>query len=129
MMNTYLVALIGLLAIFIVGFIVYGLLLKSTLKGHEVQLTLPRFVVAAIGMYIVALAFSVLYQDVSFASGVTGAVKGLYLGLLVGIAFFAIPLFADASYFKAKESVLWSVIFNWVAAFVVLGLVVGGLLG
>ena len=127
-MNQYLAAIIGLLVIFVVGFLFYGVFFKQTLKGHEVQLTFPRFIVAAIGMYLIALAFIVLYKDMNFASQVTGATKGLYLGLLVGVPFFAIPVFADGGYFKASDSVVWSVIANWVVALAVMGLVLGAIL-
>ncbi len=127
-MNQYLVALIGLLVVFVVGALVYGVFFKEAVKSNAVKLTGGRFVVAAIGMYLIALAFTVLFNDISFASGVTGAVKGLYLGLLVGIPLFALPLYADSPYFKADNSVTWAVIVNWVLAFAVLGLVVGALM-
>jgi hypothetical protein len=127
-MNEYLVALIGLLTVFIVGFLMYGVFMKEMLKGNEVKLTAMRFVVAAIGMYVIGLAFTVLYNDVNFASGVTGITKGLYLGLLVGVPFFAVPFFADGPYLKGKDNVLWAVLINWVVAFAVLGIVVGAIL-
>lgn len=126
-MNTYVLALIGLLAVFIVGVIVYGVLFKASLKGDDVKLTLPRFIVAGIGMYVISLAFIWLYNAVSFTTGVEGVTKGLYLGLLVGVAFFMIPFFADAPYLKGKDSVMWTVIINWVLSFAVLGMVVGAL--
>ncbi len=128
-MNQYLVALIGLIVIFVVGAVVYGALFKDAVKGSSVKLTATRFVVAAIGMYLIALAFTVLFNDVSFANGATGITKGLYLGLLVGIPFLAIPLYADSPYFKADNSTLWAVIANWVVALAVLGIVVGALVG
>jgi hypothetical protein len=78
-------------------------------------------------MYLTALAFIYLFDGFTFMSGVTGALKGLYLGLLVGIPFFALPAFVDGSYFKTKDSILWTVILNWVAALAILGLVVGAL--
>lgn len=124
-MNQYLVALIGLLAIFIVGFLMYGVFFKGSLKDNEVKLTAGRFVVAAIGMYLIAWAFTVLFNAVTFASGVDGVTKGLYLGLLVGVPFFALPLFADAPYFKSSNSVVTAVLVNWVVALAVLGIVVG----
>ncbi len=124
-MNQYLIALIGLIAIFIVGFLIYGVVGKESVKGHEVKLTPTRFVIAAIGMYIISLAFTVLYNDINFVSGVTGPLKGLYLGLLIGIPFFALPLYSDGSYLKTSDKVLWTVLLNWVVALAVLGLVVG----
>lgn len=127
-MNIYLVALLGLLAVFIVGFLMYGVLLKGSVAGNDVKLTLGRFIVAGIGMYVIALAFSVLYNNMSFANGAEGVTKGLYLGLLVGVPFFAVPFFADAPYLKGKDSVMWAVLVNWVVAFAVLGVVVGALL-
>lgn len=127
-MNQYLVALIGLLVVFIVGSLTYGVLFKEQLKDDALKLTLPRFIVAGIGMYLIGWAFTVLYNAVTFSSGATGPMKGLYLGLLIGIPFFAVPLFADAPYFKGKDSTAWAIITNWVLAFAVLGLVVGYLL-
>jgi hypothetical protein len=126
-MNTYLLALLGLLAVFIVGIICYGLLFKGTVGENAVKLTPGRFVVAGIGMYVISLAFIALFNDMNFASNVTGAMKGLYLGLLVGVAFLMVPLFADAPYFKSRDGVVWAVIINWVLSFAVLGLVVGTL--
>lgn len=128
-MNQYLVALIGLLVVFAVGALSYGVLFKASLKDNAVALSLPRFVVAGIGMYVIALALTVLYNGFAFASGITGSMKGLYLGLLVGVPFFAIPLFADAPYFKVNDKVMWAVIINWVLALAVLGFVIGWLLG
>ncbi len=127
-MSHYLVALIGLVAVFIVGFLSYGVLFKESLKDHAVSLTPTRMVIAAVGMYLLALAFTVLYQDVNFVNGVSGVMKGLYLGLLVGVAFFAIPFFADSPHLKAPNTVAWAVLVNWVLAFAVLGLVVGFLI-
>jgi len=127
-MNQYVLAIIGLLAVFIVGVICYGLLFKGFIgDDNAVKLTPTRFGIAAIGMYVLALAFIVLYKDVAFMNNITGTLKGLYLGLWVGVPFFLVPLFADAPYFKSKTNLEWAVIANWVLSFVVLGIVVGAI--
>jgi|GEM_PF-5926631 len=127
-MNQYLLAIIGLLVVFIVGALCYGLLFKGFVgDDNAVKLNVPRFLVAGVGMYVLSLAFIILFKDMNFAAGSTGALKGLYLGLWVGVPFFAIPLFADAPYFKSKPNLEWAIIANWVIALAVLGLVVGAL--
>lgn len=126
--NQYLVALIGVLVLIGTGWVFFGLLFKDALKDHAVPLTASRFVQAGITTYLLTLAMTVLFNDVEFASGVTGAMKGLYLGLLVGIPFFAIPLFNDSPYFRTKDSVVWIVLANWVVALALLGLVIGWLI-
>lgn len=129
-MNIYVVALIGLLVLLVAGFLFYGVFFKQSLKGGEVALTPTRFVIAGVAMYLISLAFIALYNDISFASGVTGVTKGLYLGLLIGVPFFALPLFADAGYLsKDNSNGMWAVLVNWVVALAVLGVVVGALLG
>lgn len=128
-MNLYLVALIGLLVVFIVGMIMYGAVFKASLAENNVKLTVPRFIVAGIGMYIIGYAFAWLFQHVDMGSA-TGITKGIYLGLLLGIPFFAVPFFADSPYYKsANESkVMTAVMVNWVVALVVLGVVIGFIL-
>lgn len=126
-MNEWLLALIGLLAMFVVGVIVYGGLFKAMVGDNAVKLTPTRFIIAAIGMYVIAYAFIMLMKNVELGDA-TGVMKGLQLGLLIGIPFFAIPLFADAPYFKGKMNIEWAVIINWVLSFAVLGMVVGWLM-
>ncbi len=123
-MNQYLVAFIGFLAMLIVGFVFYGSLFKETVKSqHHPETT--RVIVSMVAIYLAALAFTIIFNDFSFASGVTGALKGFYLGLLLGLGTFALPLYADASYLQAKAGTTWVVLWNWVVSFIVLGLVVG----
>lgn len=124
-MNEFLLAVVGLLAMFIVGVICYGVIFKASVGDNAVKLTPTRFVIAAIGMYVIAFAFIRLFGMVTMDA--SGVMKGLQLGLMVGIPFFMIPLFADAPYFKGKAGVEWAVIINWVFSFAVLGMVVGGI--
>lgn len=129
-MNIYVVALIGLLVLLAVGYLSYGVVFKKSLTKHEVVLTPTRFVLAGVAMYIMSLSFIALYNDISFASAVTGVTKGLYLGLLIGIPFFALPLFADSEYMsKDHAHAMWAVLINWVIALALLGVVIGALLG
>ena len=126
-MNTYLLALIGLLGMFVVGVICFGFLFKSMVGDNEVKLTPMRFVIAAIGMYVIAWIFIWFFKN-TMITGATGAMKGIELGLMAGIAFFTVPLFADAGYFKSgKMNIEWVLIANWLLSFVVLGLIVGSL--
>lgn len=126
-MNEWLLALIGLLAMFVVGVICYGMLFKGFVGENAVKLSVPRFLVAGVGMYVIAYAFIMLFKNVTLGDA-DGLMKGLQLGLMIGIPFFAIPLFADAPYFKGKANIEWAVIINWVLAFAVLGMVVGALI-
>lgn len=127
-MNEFILALIGLLVLFVVGIICYGALFKNSLGDENVvKLTPVRFVTAGVGMYIISLAFIMLYKKLDFGADVTGSMKGLQLGLYIGIPFFLIPLFIDAPYFKARPGMEWAVIINWVLSFALLGVVVGAL--
>ncbi len=129
-MNIYVAALIGLVVLLVAGFLFYGVFFKGSLKGNEVALTPTRTVIAAVAMYVISLAFIALYNDISFASGVTGVTKGLYLGLLIGVPFFGLPVFADASYLgKDNAKAMWAVLINWIVALAVLGIVIGAILG
>ncbi len=125
LVNVYIIALIGVIAILTVGYLTYGLVFKSALSGNEAPHTTTHLVGSIIGMYIIALIFTVLYKDVIFYSGITGVMKGLYLGLMVGLAGFALPLMIDGAYLKANAQHLRVLTTNWLAAFILLGIVVG----
>ena len=126
-MNPYLLGVLGLLGIFIVGVVCYGFLFKSFLQGHEEKLSLGRFAVAGAGMYVISLAFIYLFKNTSVMN-TSGVMKGIELALLIGVPFMAIPIFADAPYFKSnKAGIEWTLIVNWLVSFVVLGIIVGAL--
>jgi hypothetical protein len=126
-MNEYLMALIGLLAIFVVGVLCYGVLFKGFIGENAVKLTPTRFAIAGVGMYVIAWMFIMLFKNYD-AGDVSSVMKGFQLGLMVGVGFFLIPLFADASYFKSKMNLEWAIIANWVASFAFLGIVIGWLM-
>ncbi|CAN5157546.1 hypothetical protein BH11PAT4_BH11PAT4_4330 [soil metagenome] len=126
-MNEYLMALIGLLAIFVVGVLCYGVLFKGFIGENAVKLTPTRFAIAGVGMYVIAWIFIMLFKNYD-AGDVSNVMKGFQLGLMVGVGFFMIPLFADAGYFKSKMNLEWAIIANWVASFAVLGIVIGWLM-
>jgi len=127
-MNPYLLAILGLLGIFIVGVLCYGVFFKGFLAENTVKLTPVRFVVAGIGMYVISLAFIYLF-NMTNVMDLTGVSKGLALALLVGVPFMAVPIFADAPYFKSnKMGMEWVLIVNWLLSFLVLGLIVGALI-
>jgi len=124
-MNEYLLALLGLLGVFLVGAVVYGGLGKSVIGGNAVPLTPLRFAIAGAGMYIISLAFIYLFKNVTLGDA-TGVTKGIQLALLIGIPFTALPIFADGPYLaKNADGVTWTVIVNWLLALVVLGIIVG----
>src|SRR5579871_2141429 len=127
-MSIYLAALIGLIVVLAVGAIFYGGLFKANLKANMVPLTPTRFVIAGIGMYVISLVFCVFYNHLYFASGVTGVMKGIYLGILGSLAFLIIPIYADSPYLKANQSITWVILGNWFVSFIVLGAVTGLLL-
>ena len=126
-MNAYLLALVGVIAILVVGFLIYGVLFKDRLKDAMEPMTPMRLVVAFVGMYLISWVLTVLFKDITFVDGATGVMKGLELGLAVGIFGFALPLFIDSSYLKSKMVLVQTVIINWVLAFAVLGMVIGWL--
>ena len=94
-----------------------------------VKLTPTRFGVAAVGMYVIAWMFIMLFDRYTPTGDPSLIMKGLELGLMVGVMCFLIPLFADAPYFKSKMNLEWVLIANWVLSFLALGLVVGWLKG
>lgn len=126
-MNNYLLALIGLLVVFIVGAVFYRLAASETVQKNKVPLDLTRFVIAGIGMYVIAFGFIYVYQNLTLGD-LTGTTKGLALGLIIGLIFWGLPFFADADYLKGESRAKWTVLFNWVVAFVALGAVIGSLL-
>lgn len=123
-MNIYLQALIGLIAVFAVGFVFYGVIFKEALKDSSPAPTPSHLGMAVVGVYLVAYFFIQLFGHTYFAD-TTSIQKGLYLGLLTGVAFFVIPLFTDSSFLKPKSEALYALLFNWLVSFIVLGLVVG----
>lgn len=125
-MNHYLLALIGLGVQLVVGFFVYGLFFKESLAATRVALTPTRTVTASIGMYIVAYLFVALFDNVLFP-GAIGMLKGLYLGVLVGVTGFLLPLRLDSGWLGANAVALRAVVTNWMVTFIILGLVVGAL--
>ncbi len=127
-MNQYLVALIGLIAMLAVGYIFYGLIYKQTIATLGLPHSRNGIIMSIIAMYVVALVFTALYNDITLANGAIGMAKGLYLGLMVGIFIFGFTLFADAQYLSLNRRMVWAVIGNWVVSFVVLGLIVGALM-
>jgi hypothetical protein len=125
-MNIYLLALIGLIVVFAVGYIFYGAIYKNALSdGEATKMEMGHIAQAAVALYISSLAFIYLYDMVTFDNGAAGVTKGLYLGLLVGVGLFALPLYTDSPFFKAREKSVMAVLVNWVVAFAVLGIVVG----
>lgn len=127
-MNQYLLALIGLVAMLIVGAIFFGALFKETIASNKYTPSAGRIVAMIVAMYLLAIVFIMLFTITEFPSDMSNTIKGLYLGLMVGVPFLAFPLFIDGPYFKTKESVLWVVVGNWIVSFVILGLIVGALI-
>jgi hypothetical protein len=123
-MNIYLQALIGLVAVFAVGFVFYGFLYKDALKDVAHDMSPVHLTLATVGLYVISYFFIQLFNHTTFTD-VSAVLKGLYLGLMVGVAFFAIPLFTDQSFLKGKPMGVQAVLFNWVGSFVVLGIVAG----
>lgn len=123
-MSLFITALLGLIAMLAVGFIFYGFafkdLSKDTAKPSTTKLTL-----SLAAMYVTALAFTILYLNINFASNLPNIIRGLFLGLFVSVPFLAIPLVADSAYLKTKDNLLWLVVMNWIVSFAVLGAVVG----
>lgn len=126
-MNEFLLSVVGLLTIFLAGFLIYGFVAKEYIDTNSVPLTAARFVIAAIGMYVISYSYITLFNNISLGES-TGIVKGIKLSLLIAVPFTVIPLFADAPYLRGnKPGMDWVVISNWVLAIVALGVVVGAL--
>jgi hypothetical protein len=117
-------ALIGLLVVFIVGSVFYRFAANKSVKQNKVPLNLPRFIVAGIGMYVIALSTIYLYQNLTLGS-MTGLSKGLTLGLILGVVVWGLPFFADADYLKGDGASKWTVLFNWIVAYAALGAIIG----
>jgi ABC-type sugar transport system permease subunit len=124
-MNSYLLALISVIAAFIVGFVIYGQIYQGPLETKGEKIDPTHLFVTAVLVFLSSLSFIYLFDHVSMDS--TGVTKGVILGLLIGLGFFAFPLIADGGFFKAKKEALTAVSLNWVLSFVVIGLVVGWL--
>lgn len=126
-MNSYLLAIIGLLVVFIVGGLFYRVTANDAVKKNKVPLDLVRFIIAGIGMYVIALSFIYLYQNVAIGD-MTGVSKGLALGAILGVVIWGLPFFADADYLKGDATAKWTVFFNWIIAYLALGTVIGFIL-
>src|SRR4051812_42987743 len=122
-MSIYAVAAIGLVVMFVIGALSYGVIGKNALKDIQMDRSVLTLVIALVAMYLTSLAFVVLYRDVSFASGVSGLARGLELGLWVGLPFAVTPTYVDRHYFVAKGPALGIFLANWLVTFLVLGLV------
>lgn len=126
-MNVYLVALIGLVVMLAVGFFFYGLFFKDLIKDVT-KPTAGRLIISLAAIYLTALAFCVLYRNTLFAENISNVLRGLYLGLMVGVPFLGLPLLADGAYLKTKNASLWLVAVNWIVSLAIFGLVAGALL-
>ena len=124
-MNPFILAFIGVIAFLVVGFFMYGTFFADATDSKNHKSDTTRMVLAAIGMYIAAYEFIVLYDAVTFSTVTTNLVKGLYLGALVGIPLLAIPLLIDGLYIGTNKKAYQAIIANWAISFIVLGLVVG----
>lgn len=124
-MNTYLLALISLIAAFAVGFVVYGQIFQGPLETKGEKIDPAHLLVTSILVYLSSLAFIYLFDH--FNVDMSGVTKGVVLGLLVGIGAFAFPIIADGGFFKAKKEALTAVTANWVISFALIGLLVGWL--
>lgn len=125
-MNQYLLALLGFIIMLVVGFFFYGLFFKDLTK-EAVKPTTGRLAVSLIAMYLVALAYTIVYRNITFASNVDGAIRGLYLGLLLSVPFLGLPLLIDGFYLKTKDNLIWLIVLNWIVSFALLGVLVGSL--
>lgn len=126
-MNGYLLALIGLIGMFAVGFIVYRLFNRDELAVEQQPKSMKKVVLSVLGLYAIALAFITLYDAVIFPSGALGMWKGLNLGFIVGLFGFVLPFLVDASHLRTQPVAIRAVAINWFVSFIVLGLIVGAL--
>lgn len=126
-MNQYLLALIGLVVMFVVGFIVYRLFFGEALAAAEEQKSISKILLSVIGLYLVALGFIWLYDATLFPSGIVGMAKGLQLGFMVGVFGFVLPILIDGSHFRGTPAATRAVAINWFVSFITLGLLVGAL--
>jgi len=125
-MNAYLLALIAVIAAFAVGYVIYGQLFKGPLGVSEEKMDMTHIAMATIMIYISCLTFIYLFDHFAI-EGITGVTKGVVLGMIAGIGMFALPLWSDAGFFKAKKEAQTAVVLNWVLSFIVVGVVVGWL--
>jgi hypothetical protein len=125
-MNMYVLAFIALIFAFAVGFVVYGQIFKGPLGTADEKIDPMHLGIATVTIYLSCLAFIYLFDHTTMGT-MTGVSKGVSLGLITGIGIFALPLIADAGFFRAKKEALQAVSLNWIVSFAVIGLVVGWL--
>jgi hypothetical protein len=123
-MNAYLLALIALCVAFAVGYLVYGVLYREPLGTAEHKPEPKHLAVATLLLYLICLAFIYVFDHLVIAE-VSAVGKGVLLGLVSGLGFFAFPLIMDGAFFAAKKESYMAVTLNWVLSFVAIGLVVG----
>lgn len=124
----FLTALMSTIATLIMGYLFYGHFFKDLVK--DIPRHKPfRLIISLLAIYITCLSFAILYLNVTFATGVPSGLRGLYLGLFTSVSFFAIPLYIDSTYLRAKSTHVWLVLTNWIASFAIVGLTTGLMLG
>lgn len=130
-MNIYLFALIGLIAMSSVGYVMFGQLYKEVFADEDhSKPDMKQLAMVLVAMFLISLGFASLYSgfEFSYTLNLNNMMKGLYLGLIFAAAGFALPLMIDGQHFMPKPGKLTAVIVNWVASFIVLGLLAGWLL-
>ncbi len=125
-MNAYILALIALVAAFAVGFVVYGQLFKGPLNTVGEKIDPMHLTLTSILVYLSALGFIYVFDHFAI-NNMSTIGRGVVLGLIVGIGFFAFPLVADGGFLKSPKDAQIAVILNWVVSFFVVGAVVGWL--
>lgn len=127
-MNIWVLSLICTAAMTAVGYVTYGLLNKSSLAA-VVPADSRHMIKSAVAMYLISYMFIVLYNAIIFSSGVQGIVKGLFVGIMIGLTGFVLPYIIDSRWTSANPSAAKAVSLNWLATFIVVGLIVGAVLG
>lgn len=122
-MDIYLLALVGMVVICISQEIMHRIFYRSQVV--EVKTGIKSVIFSIISGYLIALGFIHLFDAAIFTSGIIGMAKGLYLGGLIAIIGFVLPIYDSAKRVGIVTTTSRALAVSWFVSILLLGLTVG----
>lgn len=122
-MDIYLLALVGMVVICFTQEVMHRVFYRSQIV--EVKTGLKSVIFSVISCYLIALGFIHLFDSTIFSSGIIGMAKGLYLGGLVALIGFVLPIVDSAKRIGIVSTTSRALAVSWFVSLLLLGLTVG----
>lgn len=122
-MNIYLLALVGMVVVCLAQEVMNRVFYRSQVTG--MQYGLKTITLSIISSYLIALGFIHLFDSTIFSSGIIGMAKGLYLGGLIGLIGFVLPIIESARRVGLVSATTRALAVSWFVSMLLLGLAVG----